>query len=253
MHHRFAPKRHRFVYRVVSLLLDLDEANSDRLALKLFSIDRFNLFSWRNRDHGDGSSRPLAEQVRETLKQRGYSAYSARIELLCYPRILGFVFNPLSVYYCYDEQDQLGTILYEVSNTFGERHTYCIPVPKGAELVRQQATKAFYVSPFMPMSANYQFRMKPPAETVAVCIRQTENQRSLLHATFSGERKILDDRALIGVFIKYPLMTLKVFVGIHWEALQLWRKGVKLQPRVPTEHHRITLGSPMEVTQHETL
>jgi len=253
MHHRFMPKRHRFIYRVVSMLLDLDEADTNSLGLKLFSIDRFNLFSWRNRDHGDGTDTPLARQVRILLEERGFSEFNHRIQLLCYPRILGFVFNPLSVYYCYDKSDRLGVILYEVSNTFGERHTYCIQVPEQANVVRQQATKAFYVSPFMPMSADYQFRMVPPDSRVSVCIRQTENQQSLLHATFTGERRELNDKALFGVFIKYPLMTLKVIAGIHWEALQLWRKGVKLQPRVATENNRITLGSPMEASQHETL
>lgn len=253
MHHRFSPKRHRFIYRVVSLLIDLDEANQDRLGLKLLSVDRFNLFSWRNRDHGNGSDEPLVEQTRALLKQRGYEAYGSRIELLCYPRILGFVFNPLSVYYCYDSKDHLGVILYEVSNTFGERHTYFISVPDGAKIVRQQATKAFYVSPFMPMSADYQFRMVPPASRVSVCIRQTENNSSLLHAVFTGERQRLNDKALLSVFVKYPLMTLKVIAGIHWEALQLWRKGVRLQPRVATKNHQITLGSPMEASHNETV
>ena len=119
--------------------------------------------------------------------------------------------------------------------------------------MRQRADKAFYVSPFMPMQADYQFRMQPPAESVAVCIRQSLDSRSLLHATFTGKRQEMNDRALFGVFIKYPLMTLKVIVGIHWEALQLWRKGVRIQPRVTEKNNRITLGSQIEASQHETL
>ena len=253
MHHRFAPKRHRFIYRVVSALLDLDEVESGSLKLRLFSANRFNLFSWHNKDHGDGSNRPVSEQVRQLLSESGLERYQASIRLLCYPRILGFVFNPLSVYYCYDEAGKLGVILYEVSNTFRERHTYLIPVTEPDQIVRQQAKKAFYVSPFMPMQADYQFRMQPPQERVAVCIRQSLESGSLLHATFTGERRELNDSALLGVFLKYPLMTLKVILGIHWEALQLWRKGVRLQPRVTDKNNRITLGSPIEVSQHETL
>ncbi|NVK01004.1 MAG: DUF1365 domain-containing protein [Oceanospirillaceae bacterium] len=253
MHHRFAPKRHRFKYRVVSALLDLDELYSGTLKLRLFSVNKFNLFSWHSKDHGDGSKRPVSEQIRALLAQGGLQQYQAQIKLLCYPRILGFVFNPLSVYYCYDSAGKLGVILYEVSNTFGERHTYLIPVRDTDKIVRQRADKAFYVSPFMPMQADYQFRMQPPAESVAVCIRQSLDSRSLLHATFTGKRQEMNDRALFGVFIKYPLMTLKVIVGIHWEALQLWRKGVRIQPRVTEKNNRITLGSQIEASQHETL
>jgi len=253
MHHRFAPKRHRFIYRVVSALLDLDEMESRSFKMRLFSVNSFNLFSWHSKDHGDGTKRPLSEQIRHLLADNNLHAYQAQIKLLCYPRILGFVFNPLSVYYCYDEQGKLGVILYEVSNTFGERHTYMIPVNDGEQIVRQRAAKAFYVSPFMPMQADYQFRMLPPAERVSVCIRQSLNQGSLLHATFTGERRELNDKALFGVFVKYPLMTFKVMAGIHWEALQLWRKGTKLQPRVKDTNNRITLGSPIEASHHETL
>ncbi|HSG03924.1 MAG TPA: DUF1365 domain-containing protein [Marinobacterium sp.] len=253
MHHRFAPKRHRFIYRVVSALLDLDEIESSGFKMRLFSVNRFNLFSWHNKDHGDGTDRPLTQQIRRLLVKSGLEQYQTNIKLLCYPRILGFVFNPLSVYYCYDQADRLGVILYEVSNTFGERHTYLIPVAEGETVVRQRAAKAFYVSPFMPMQADYQFRMQPPAERVAVCIRQSLNQSSLLHAMFTGERQELNDKALFGVFVKYPLMTLKVMAGIHWEALQLWRKGVKLQPRVKDQNNRITFGSTIEASQHETL
>lgn len=253
MHHRFAPKRHRFIYRVVSALLDLDEMECRNFKMRLFSVDRINLFSWHSKDHGDGTGRPLSQQIRRLLAESDLHAYQAQIKLLCYPRILGFVFNPLSVYYCYDEHGKLGVILYEVSNTFGERHTYMIPVHEGEKIIRQRATKAFYVSPFMPMQADYQFRMQPPAERVAVCIRQSLNQHSLLHATFTGERRELNDKALLSVFLKYPLMTLKVIAGIHWEALQLWRKGVKIQPRVTDKNNRITVGSPIEASQHETL
>lgn len=253
MHHRFQPTRHRFVYTVVSTLLDLDEIEKEDIRIKLFSVNRFNLFSWHARDHGDKSGTPVNIQIRKLLQQYGFSGFNARIELLCYPRILGLVFNPLSVYYCYNNEDELGVILYEVSNTFGGRHTYCIKVNKGDQIIRQQAKKDFYVSPFMPMDADYQFRMVAPDDRVAVCIRQSLDKSSLLHATFTGRKKPMTDRNLSATFFKYPLMTLKVIAGIHWEAFHLWRKGVKLQPRVSAINHRITIGSPMEASRHETL
>lgn len=252
MHHRFQPKRHRFVYKVASTLLDLDEVESGHADSKLFSTNRFNIFSWYSKDHGDRSGSPVAQQIRNLLEQQDLQEYNYRIELLCYPRVLGLVFNPLSVYYCYAKSDELGVILYEVSNTFGGRHTYFIEVQNEKRVIRQQAKKDFYVSPFMPMDADYQFRMIAPKERVAVCIRQSLDKRSLLHATFTGKREPLNDRNLLNIFFKYPLMTLKVVAGIHWEALFLWCKGVKLQPRVSATNHRITIGSPMEASRHET-
>lgn len=255
MHHRFKPRRHRFTYSVVSALLDLSETEALNARLRLFSLNRFNLFSWYNRDHGDGTETPLIEQVRKKLEEHQLSEFGDKIKLLCYPRMFGYVFNPLSVYYCYDAQGRLGAVLYEVSNTFKERHTYLIKADptQPDRLLRQRSDKVFYVSPFMPMSANYQFRLKPPQERVAVCIRQTQDNESLLHATFTGEKRELSDRSLLSTLVRYPMMTLKVIGGIHWEALRLWKKGVPLQKRQKLGTNRLTLGQSLETTRHETL
>ncbi len=253
MHHRFRPRRHRFIYRVVSWLIDLDELPRLQQRLRLFSVNRFNLFSFHERDHGDGSDRPLVDQVRQLLRTNGIDTGHGPIRLLCYPRILGYVFNPLSVYYCYDDSQTLRAILYEVSNTFGQRHSYLIETDAQAEPLRQYSDKAFYVSPFMPMDAGYQFRMRPPGARVAVCIRQRDSVGSLLHATFTGQRRELSDRALLSVFVRYPLMTLKVIAGIHWEALRLWRKGVPLQPRPAAPPHPVTLIRLGRESSHETV
>jgi uncharacterized protein len=238
MHHRLAPKRHRFVYRVTSWLIDLDELPRLHQSLKLFSHNRFNLYSIYERDYGDGSDRPLKQQILDLLKSKGLDTQDGPIRLLCYPRMLGYVFNPLSVFYCYDPDENLCAILYEVSNTFKQRHSYLIPVDAQAtRTVRQACDKGFYVSPFMPMASRYHFRMTPPAEQVAVLIRQSQADRPLLDATFTGKRQTLSNRSLVRAFLRHPLMTLKVIVGIHWEALQLWRKGLRIQPQpaAPTE------------------
>ncbi|GAA0788684.1 DUF1365 domain-containing protein [Marinobacterium sediminicola] len=254
MHHRMKPRRHRFIYRVTSMLVDLDELPSLAERLKLFSLNRFNLFSFHERDHGDGSDRPLVEQVRETLSQQGFDLGKGRVELLCYPRILGYVFNPLSVFYCYNEDDQLAAILYEVSNTFNQKHNYLIPVLDGySGQIRQSCDKEFYVSPFISMATRYHFRMQPPANQVAVCIRQTDAEGPVLHATFTGQRRELNDRSLLRTFFGYPLMTLKVIAGIHWEALQIWRKKVPLQPRPAPPVHRTTLVLDQGNKRHETV
>lgn len=254
MHHRMRPVRHRFIYRVTSLLVDLDELPALAARLKLFSLNRFNLFSFHERDHGDGSDRPLSEQVRDILRQHGFDTGHGRIELLCYPRLLGYVFNPLSVFYCHDEQDRLVAILYEVSNTFGQKHNYLIPVADAdADTLRQSCDKAFYVSPFIGMASRYHFRLQPPGERVAVCIRQTDADGPLLHATFTGRRRPLSDRQLLATFFRYPLMTLKVIAGIHWEALQLWRRKVPLQPRPAAPVVRTTLVPESGKHSHETV
>ncbi|GGB91829.1 DUF1365 domain-containing protein [Marinobacterium zhoushanense] len=225
MHHRFSPKRHRFVYSVFSLLLDLDELQDLPRRVKGFSLNRFNLFSLHEKDHGAGQGQ-LRDEIECLLRRQGYGDATARILLLCYPRILGYVFNPLSVYFCYDSQQHLAVVIYEVSNTFGERHSYLIKVDEGDRTIRQQCSKSMYVSPFTPPVSDYNFRIQPPAARIAVCISQLSSEQRLLHATFTGKAENLGCWSAVSLFFRYPMMTLKVIGAIHWEALRLWLKGV---------------------------
>jgi DUF1365 family protein len=148
-----------------------------------------------------------------------------RIAMLCYPRIFGYVFNPLTVYFCSDGET-LKAILYEVHNTFGERRTYAIRVAPGANAVEQSCAKELYVSPFVPMDCVYRFHIEPPGERVVVAIDETDTEGPLLRASFAGTRQPLTDDSLLRALFAYPLMTLKVTAAIHWEALKLWAKGV---------------------------
>lgn len=223
MHARLRPKRHRLRYRVFSLLLDLDELDGLSRSMRLFGHNRAALFSFHDKDHGAGDG-ALRQWVSAQLDAAGIALEAPRIEMLCYPRILGYVFNPLTVYFCHDGGD-LRAILYEVHNTFGERRTYVIPVD-GAGTVAQSCAKEMYVSPFVPMQCDYRFTIDPPADKVLVRIDETDEAGLFLTASFAGERRELDDAALLRALLAYPLMTLKVTAAIHWEALKLWAKGV---------------------------
>jgi DUF1365 family protein len=229
-HKRLRPKLHAFRYRVFSLLLDLDELPALHRRLRLFSHNRWNLFSFLDRDHGIDRPPSLRAWVEARLAGAGIAIPGGRITLLCYPRILGYVFNPLSVYFCHRAEGELAAVIYEVSNTFGERHAYVLPDPGDrAGAVRQDCRKAFYVSPFNDVSGAYQFQVRPPAERVSIHIDQHDSGGKLFHAGFTGLRSGLSDRALLALALRYPLMTLKVIAAIHWEAFRLLIKGVPLR------------------------
>ncbi len=224
VHERQRPKKHRLSYGVFSLLIDLDELRTINGRFRLLGYNKSAFFSLHDRDHGSGGQ--IRNWVSEELKKKGLEAFSTRISMLCYPRILGYVFNPLTVFFCYDAGGQIGAIVYEVHNTFKERRAYVLAVSKDSkEVVRQSCEKDFYVSPFIPMDCRYQFRVQPPSAHTRVVIREEDADGLLLAAAFSGSHRQLTDRNLLKTAIKYPLMTFKVIIGIHWEAVRLLLKG----------------------------
>jgi uncharacterized protein len=233
MHARLKPFGHRFNYKVFNILVDIADLKSADKQSAFFSINRFNLLSFHERDHAGKDSTSLKSYIDELLANAGLTSPPSRVLLLCYPRLLGFVFNPISVYFCYNDNENLVACIYEVRNTFGQRHTYVAKVEDG-ELsdagLRQTRTKLFHVSPFVGMVAAYEFRVLPPGDKVRVRILETENGEPLLSATIIGARKPLTSATIIAECIRAPLMTLKVVAGIHYEALKLWLKGARYHP-----------------------
>lgn len=242
MHHRLRPRTHRLRYRMFSLLLDLDEIDAIASRLRLFSRRRFNLFAFHDRDHGDGSATPLRAQVEAHMRAAGVTPDGGAIRLLAMPRLLGHVFNPLSVWFCHARDGALAVVIYEVNNTFGQRHSYVLPVAAsdGAE-IRHSAPKNFHVSPFMALDMTYNFRVLPPGETLRIAITGRDGDGALIHAALHAERRPLTDAALLRAACSQPLMTLKVVAGIGWEALLLWAKGVPVHKLPPAPASPVTI------------
>jgi DUF1365 family protein len=231
MHHRLKPSL-RFTSRTASLLLDLDALPETAARLRLLSHNRFNLFGFDDRDHGPRDGSPLRPWIDGLLAAQGLPR-PARVRLLCYPRVLGYVFNPLSVYFCDDESGELCAIVHEVKNTFGEQHAYVLPATARNGVVRQDCAKRLYVSPFLPLQGGYRFVIRPPAERVSIVIRQSGPEGLQLIASLIGAHAPLTDSELAKVFLRFPLMTLKVIASIHWQALRLWLRGARYHPHRP--------------------
>jgi len=228
IHKRFKPKKHFFRYNVFSLFLDLDEINELDQKILFFSYNRFNILSFFDKDHGyrDGSS--IKNWLIHVLQKKNISTINIKIKILCYPRIFGYVFNPLSIFFIYDADSNPIAILYEVKNTFGEQHTYVFKIDIKNKQILNNCKKKFYVSPFMDLESKYFFKVLIPNERLSVIIDQRDKEGKLLFASQDGERVKLSSKNLLKSYLKHPLMTLKIISAIHYEALKLWMKGIKL-------------------------
>ncbi len=236
MHARIGSKPHRFSYRVFSLLLDIDRLAEAGRRSVLFSVGRLNVASFFPKDHGDGTVADggLRAHVERVLTAAGHSARPHRILLLCYPRLFGYVFNPISVFFCYDDAGRPSALVYEVRNTFGDVHSYVAPVGED-ELseagIRQERDKLFYVSPFLGPELTYRFRIRPPGEDVALRMLVMQGEGPVLAATFSGRRESLTSAGVLRRGLAFPFQAVKVIAAIHLEATKLWFKGFRFHRR----------------------
>ena len=242
LHRRLRPVAHRFVYPVYFCELPL--LHLEQVSSRFFSLNRFNLFSFHFADHGarDGSH-PLT-WIRDLLAKNGVAA-DGEITVQCFPRVLGFVFNPVSFWFCHKATGELVAILAEVNNTFGEHHNYLLahadgrPIDNGALF---ECDKVFHVSPFMAVAGSYRFRFHRHETSAGEPIRvasidHADATGDLLHTVLSGAAVSLGTRSLLKAFFSYPLLTLGVVLRIHWQALQLWIKRVPFftKPLPPLE------------------
>ena len=227
IHKRFKPKEHFFKYKVFSLFIDLSELSELNDKLKFFSLNKFNLISFYEKDHGERDGSSLLNWVKFNLKNNNINVENIKIKLLCYPRILGYVFNPLSIFFIYDKKESLISILYEVKNTFGEQHTYVFKVEGKNKLIQNNCTKKFHVSPFIEMDCNYFFTILDPGENLSVKIDQYDKEGKILFASQDGKKSDLTTKNLMNSYLKHPLMTFKIISAIHFEAFKLWIKGIK--------------------------
>ena len=226
-HRRFKPKRHFFSYKTFSLLIDLNEIENLERKIKFFSYNKFNILSFYNVDHGPRDGSCLVKWTKKILAESKIDIGSGTIKLLCFPRIFGYVFNPLSIFYCYDENLQLKAVLYEVKNTFNEQHTYVFPTSPSSNLILHKCDKKFYVSPFIEMKTFYNFRLLKPGKIINIFIKQSDIDGALLIACQAGKQLELNSKNLFVQFLKHPLMSFKVILAIHFEAFRLWTKGIK--------------------------
>jgi len=225
MHRRLRPKVNAFVYPVFYVQLPL--AHLEAARRPIFSIDRFNLLSFHRKDHGPRDGSPLLPWIQGLLRERSLPA-DGEVVLQCFPRVLGYVFNPVSFWFCYDRAGQLIAVLAEVSNTFGGRHSYLLHqggavLPDGLVM---QACKEFHVSPFNEVEGGYRFRFQLQRACQVARIDYDDADGELLLTSISGRSKTWSGAALFGAFARMPLLTAGVMFRIHWQALKLWLKGV---------------------------
>jgi len=227
MHHRLRPFRQRFTYRMWTLFVPLDAWDDLARGLRLLSVEGRNLLSLKARDHGPRDGRPLEPWVRAQLRERGIDPGDGRIFMLAMPRVFGYVFNPLTVYYAYDRDARLVALLYEVKNTFGGQHVYAFAVAPEAPRLAHDCAKEFYVSPFIGMDAHYAFNLEPPGERLSIVINERVSEGPQLVASLTARRRPLADRQLARLLLAIGPLGFKVIAGIHLEALKLWWRGAR--------------------------
>jgi len=237
-HRRLNPKRHEFLYHVFYLLIDLDELDLINRGLRLLKINRPGIYSFRENDHISHGAESARENITRYLRMEGIAQPIGQILLLTLPRILGYIFNPISIYFCYDFDGNPIAAVAEVGNTFGEWKPYLVPPDPNdpQNCFHTRVVKHFYVSPFSDLDLSFDFRFHLPGGQLRVDIDDYRDNSPELISTLKGKRVPLCDATLLRFLLKYPLLTLQVIFGIHWQALLIWFKGLKAHPKEAEPH-----------------
>ena len=251
-HVRFTPFERRFSYRLAQILIDIDHVADTAKALRLFSHNRFNLFSFHDADHGDRSGAPLRGWAETMFATAGVTLNGGRVELMCFPRMLGFVFNPLSIFFGYGADGRLAGVIYEVNNTFGETHAYVAAAGDNSSHAHETA-KLFHVSPLFPVRGDYRFHIDTPGQRFRVTVENYVGGVREHLATLTTRARPLTDAWLAKIFVTMPLMTVGVVAAIHWEALKLLLKGARYysRPALPEQSSSLALPRVQQTTEKE--
>lgn len=237
-HRRLTGPDHGFRYALYMCLLDLEELGELDRRVRLFGHNKRRPLGFYEADHLEGGTAPLRDSLEALFAREGVTWPGGRVELLTHCRVLGHVFNPISVFYCYGPGDELAAVVAEVNNTFGDRHPYVLPVEDGRAVWRHK--KLMHVSPFFSLAGSYHFELPAPGPRLEAVVDLTRGGRTELATRLSLERQPLDDTQLARALVRYPLVTLKVVAAIHWQALRLWWKGARFwsQPAYDPEAAR---------------
>lgn len=243
-HVRYTPFERRFSYPLAQVLLDINHVGEAAKAVKLFAYNRFNLLSFHDKDHGDRTGAPLRPWAEMMFARGGVELDGGRIELLCFPRVLGYVFNPISVFFGYGPDDALRGVIYEVNNTFGETHSY-VAAACEESASRHQTAKRLHVSPFMGVEGGYRFAVQAPTDTFHLTIENMVAGERTHLATLVARRHAFTDGWALRSFLALPFSTLQVIAGIHWQALKLWLRGAKYHSRPAPPVEGATIAAPV--------
>ena len=239
-HRRFSPFKSSFKYRLALIDVDVDRLDEAGKQTRLFSVEQATLFSFRRRDHGEKRDQPLRPWVEDTLQKAGLKIPNGAIRLVTFPRHTFYKFAPISLWLCLDRQNEPKAIVYEVRNTFGERHCYVAPVD--GVWSTHDADKRFHVSPFFDVSGKYKFSLRLTEDELHLGVTTMKDGAPLHSATMVTRIENATDGAFLKTALTMPFSTIGVTMGIHWEALKLWIKGAKYHSKPPKTEQSPTLA-----------